>query len=119
MNFEKKKTHFREGRNNAKSNGSRIVAVGTTALRTLESSSLDGGVILPSSKFTDLFVMPGYKFKIVDLLLTNFHLPRSSLMVLISAFAGNEIIKKSYQYAIDNNYRFYSYGDACLIERKK
>jgi len=105
--------------NNAKSNGSRIVAVGTTALRTLESSSLDGGVILPSSKFTDLFVMPGYKFKIVDLLLTNFHLPRSSLMVLISAFAGIEIIKKSYQYAIDNNYRFYSYGDACLIERKK
>ena len=103
--------------NDAKLSGRRIIAVGTTALRALEASSYDKGIVLPSSKFTNLFIIPGHKFNVVDLLLTNFHLPRSSLMVLIAAFAGIKTIKKSYQHAINNNYRFYSYGDACLIEK--
>ena len=102
---------------NAKASGKRIIAVGTTTLRALESASQKDGRVSSVSKYTNLFIMPGYKFNIVDLLITNFHLPKSTLMILISAFAGLDKIKKSYQYAIDNNYRFYSYGDACLIER--
>ena len=89
---------------------SRIVAVGTTSLRALESydSKMKDG-------YTDLFIYPGYKFKLVDCLLTNFHLPRTTLFILACAFAGNKLIKKAYQEAIDKKYRFYSYGDAMLI----
>ena len=104
--------------NEIKRNQGRIVAVGTTALRVLESASNEIGHIQPYSDFTDIFITPGYKFKFTDLLLTNFHLPKSTLFMLVSAFAGLENMKQAYKYAIDNNYRFYSYGDACLLSRE-
>jgi len=88
----------------------RIIAVGTTACRTLETYAAGN-----KAGYTDLFVYPGYKFKLVNCLLTNFHLPRTTLFMLVSAFAGEKLIKKAYQEAIDNKYRFYSYGDAMLI----
>jgi len=94
----------------ARSEIKRTIAVGTTSLRALETYST--GV---SEGFTELFIYPGYKFNIVDCLLTNFHLPRTTLYMLVSAFAGGGLIKKAYQEAIDNKYRFYSYGDAMLI----
>ena len=90
--------------------GGRIVAVGTTSLRLLESSKLE-----PFSGTTEIFITPGYKFSVADLLITNFHLPRSTLFMLVSAFAGLERIKAAYAHAIHNNYRFYSYGDCCLL----
>lgn len=104
--------------NEIKRNQGRIVAVGTTALRVLESASNEIGHIQPYKDFTDIFITPGYKFKFTDLLLTNFHLPKSTLFMLVSAFAGLENMKLAYKYAIDNNYRFYSYGDACLLSRE-
>lgn len=104
--------------NEIKRNQGRIVAVGTTVLRVLESASNEIGHIQPYSDFTDIFITPGYKFKFTDLLLTNFHLPKSTLFMLVSAFAGLENMKQAYKYAIDNNYRFYSYGDACLLSRE-
>jgi len=100
--------------NNAKNNGKKIVAIGTTSLRTLESAIFNGKVV-PGKGKTSLFIYPGYKFKIVDSLFTNFHTPDSTLIVLVSAFAGISAIKEAYKEAIDKKYRFFSYGDAMLI----
>ncbi len=97
--------------------GHRVVAVGTTSLRLLESAADEGGRVRPFAAETAIFITPGYRFKIVDLLLTNFHLPRSTLFMLVAAFAGLEKMKKAYQTAIARGYRFYSYGDACLLEK--
>lgn len=99
-----------------RSEGGRIVAVGTTTVRTLETAAAVGhGGLVPWSGETDIFLRPGHQFKAVDALLTNFHLPRSSLMVLVSAFASRELIMEAYQKAIEEQYRFYSYGDCMLI----
>lgn len=95
--------------------GRRIIAVGTTTTRALESLEVDGGVIRPMSSQTDLFIKPGHEFRIVSGLITNFHLPRSSLLVLVSAFAGREQTLAAYRHAVAQRYRFYSYGDAMLI----
>src|SRR5690606_7810994 len=103
--------------NAAKAAGGRIVAVGTTALRTLESAADEHGILHPVRKETDIFITPGYRFRAVDILLTNFHLPRSTLFMLVSAFSGLERMRAAYAYAIENAYRFYSYGDACLLFR--
>jgi S-adenosylmethionine:tRNA ribosyltransferase-isomerase len=101
----------------ARAAGGRIVAVGTTVLRTLESVADPQGLVRPAVGETRLFITPGYRFKAADLLLTNFHLPRSTLFMLVAAFAGLERIKAAYAHAIPCGYRFYSYGDACLLER--
>lgn len=97
--------------------GRRVLAVGTTSLRALESAALDGALDGASAGDTDLFITPGFRFRVVDRLLTNFHLPRSSLLMLVAAFAGLENIRKAYAHAIAARYRFFSYGDAMLIER--
>jgi S-adenosylmethionine:tRNA ribosyltransferase-isomerase len=97
--------------------GGRIVAGGTTALRLLETAAADDGSIRPFAGETDIFITPGYRFKAVDVLLTNFHLPRSTLFMLVSAFSGLDTMRAAYVYAIQNGYRFYSYGDACLLRR--
>jgi S-adenosylmethionine:tRNA ribosyltransferase-isomerase len=101
----------------ARREGGRIVAVGTTSLRLLESAASDAGEVRPFAGETCLFILPGYPFRIVDMLLTNFHLPRSTLLMLVAALAGLDRIKSAYTHAIASGYRFYSYGDACLIER--
>jgi S-adenosylmethionine:tRNA ribosyltransferase-isomerase len=101
--------------NTARAGGGRIVAVGTTALRLLESAADPAGAVQPFAGETRLFILPGYRFKAVDLLLTNFHLPRSTLLMLVAAFTGLERIKAAYAHAIAAGYRFYSYGDACLL----
>lgn len=103
--------------NEAKKNGKRIIAVGTTSLRVLESVADENGELKPTSDNTQIFIYPSYKFKIVDILMTNFHLPKSTLFMLICAFIGLENAVKLYDFAIKNNYRFYSYGDACLLFR--
>ncbi|MBO0662935.1 tRNA preQ1(34) S-adenosylmethionine ribosyltransferase-isomerase QueA [Jiella sp. MQZ9-1] len=103
--------------NAARQNGGRIVAVGTTSLRLLESAAEEDGKIRPFAGATDIFITPGYRFKAVDRLLTNFHLPRSTLFMLVSAFAGLDAMRAAYAHAIDTGYRFYSYGDACLLDR--
>lgn len=95
--------------------GKRVIAVGTTAMRSLESASMETGEIQEYHDDTDIFIYPGYKFKTVDAMVTNFHLPESTLIMLISAFAGLEHVKKAYQHAIDERYRFFSYGDAMFI----
>ena len=100
----------------AKSNGGRVIAVGTTVVRALESLMQDNG-IEPMSGLTDIFIVPGFDFQLVDAMVTNFHLPESSLIMLVSAFAGKERILKSYQHAVDNGYRFYSYGDSMFLEK--
>ena len=100
--------------NAAKEEGNKIVAVGTTSVRALETAA-SGANITPYAGDTDIFIYPGYKFKLVDALITNFHLPKSTLLMLVSAFAGRELILKAYREAIKRNYRFYSYGDAMLI----
>jgi S-adenosylmethionine:tRNA ribosyltransferase-isomerase len=102
--------------NAARAAGRRIVAAGTTALRLIESAADENGRIAPFAGETRLFITPGYRFKAVDLLFTNFHLPRSTLFMLVAAFAGLERMKKAYAHAIEARYRFFSYGDACLIE---
>ena len=104
--------------NQAKQQGRRVIPVGTTALRLLESAAVDTGVVHPFCKETDIFIVPGYHFKIADALITNFHLSGSTLFMLVCAFAGIEEMKAAYQYAIENKFRFFSYGDACFIERK-
>ncbi len=96
----------------------RVIAVGTTSLRLLESAADEQGVLHPFCDETDIFITPGYRFKCVDCLMTNFHLPKSTLFMLVSAFAGLERVQSAYQHAIDNHYRFYSYGDACFLERQ-
>ena len=103
--------------NEARRNGGRIIAVGTTALRTLESAADANGIIHPFADETDIFITPGYAFKAVDVLLTNFHLPRSTLFMLVAAFSGLETMRAAYAEAIAKKYRFYSYGDACLLFR--
>ena len=97
--------------------GGRIIAVGTTSLRLLESAAPESGDIEPWSGETDIFITPGYRFRAVDRLMTNFHLPKSTLFMLVSAFAGLGRMKAAYGHAIAEGYRFYSYGDACLIDR--
>jgi S-adenosylmethionine:tRNA ribosyltransferase-isomerase len=104
--------------NAARAAGGRIVAVGTTSLRLLESAAADDGTIQPFSGETSIFITPGYRFRAVDILLTNFHLPRSTLFMLVSAFSGLETMKHAYAHAIAGGYRFYSYGDATLLFRK-
>ncbi len=99
----------------AKARGNRVVAVGTTAVRALESAFLNGAPAEGFSGWTDLFIRPPFDFKAVDALLTNFHLPRSTLLVLVSAFAGRELVLRAYAHAIEQRFRFYSYGDAMLI----
>ena len=101
--------------NNAKEKGKKVVAVGTTVLRALESCALYG----KSGGETAIYIMPGFEFRVVDRLLTNFHLPKSTLLMLVSAFAGMEDIRQAYRHAIEKKYRFFSYGDAMLLERKK
>jgi S-adenosylmethionine:tRNA ribosyltransferase-isomerase len=103
--------------NAARRNGNSILAVGTTSLRTLETAARDDGSIEPFSGETDIFVTPGHAFRSADMLLTNFHLPRSTLFMLVSAFSGLETMKRAYAEAIRARYRFYSYGDACLLMR--
>ena len=98
--------------------GGHIVCVGTTSLRTLESATNPDGVIHPFEDDTDIFITPGYRFRAADMLLTNFHLPRSTLFMLVSALMGLEVMKKAYAEAIAQGYRFYSYGDACLLRPK-
>ncbi len=105
--------------NAAKAKGGRIVAVGTTSLRLLESAAAEDGTIQPFSGETAIFITPGYRFRAVDILLTNFHLPRSTLFMLVSAFSGLDTMKKAYAHAIAGGYWFYSYGDACLLFRDK
>jgi len=104
-----------EALNAARAKGGRIVAVGSTALRLLESAAGADGVLRPFSGETSIFITPGYRFRAVDLMLTNFHLPRSTLFMLVSAFSGLDTMKRAYAHAIANRYRFYSYGDACLL----
>jgi S-adenosylmethionine:tRNA ribosyltransferase-isomerase len=91
------------------------VAVGTTALRLLESAADQAGRIRAFAGQTSLFIVPGYRFRAVDVLLTNFHLPRSTLFMLVTAFSGLDRMKRAYGHAIEAGYRFYSYGDACLL----
>lgn len=100
--------------NRARQSGKRIVAVGTTTVRTLETVAQDGNIV-PGSGWTDIFIYPGYQFKAVDVLLTNFHLPKSTLLMLVSAFAGVDNVRQAYNSAVKNRYRFFSFGDAMLI----
>ena len=99
----------------AKARGGRVVAIGTTSLRLLESATAETGEVMPFAGETRLFILPGYRFKAIDLLLTNFHLPRSTLFMLVAALAGLDRMKAAYAHAIAERYRFFSYGDACLI----
>ena len=101
--------------NQAKEDGKRVVAVGTTSVRVLETSSDQSGRVLPGNGDTDIFIYPGYQFKVVDALVTNFHLPESTLIMLVSAFAGKDRIMQAYHEAIKEEYRFFSFGDAMLI----
>ena len=105
--------------NAAHAKGGRIVAVGSTALRTIESAATDNGTIKPFAGGTALFITPGYRFKAVDAMMTNFHLPRSTLFMLVSAFCGLDTMKHAYAHAIAEGYRFYSYGDASLLFRAR
>jgi S-adenosylmethionine:tRNA ribosyltransferase-isomerase len=103
--------------NAARESGGRIAAVGSTALRLIESAADANGTVRPFSGQTELFVTPGYRFRAVDMLMTNFHLPRSTLFMLVAAFSGLETMRRAYAHAIRAGYRFYSYGDACLLFR--
>jgi S-adenosylmethionine:tRNA ribosyltransferase-isomerase len=101
-----------------KAAGGRVIAVGTTSMRTLEAAS-SSGTLLAQQAETQIFIKPGYEFKTVDRLITNFHLPKSTLMMLVAAFAGRENMVNAYRHAVENRYRFFSYGDAMLIEKKQ
>src|SRR6201994_343332 len=103
--------------NAARAKGGRIVAVGTTSMRLLESAATEDGTIKPFAGDTAIFITPGYRFRAVDILMTNFHLPRSTLFMLVAAFAGLDVMKRAYAHAIAQSYRFYSYGDASLLFR--
>ncbi len=103
--------------NRAKARGGRIIAVGTTSIRLLESAATPEGQLQPFSGDTSIFITPGYRFRIVDRLMTNFHLPKSTLFMLVSAFAGQALMRQAYEHAIAEGYRFYSYGDSSLLER--
>lgn len=102
--------------NEARKNGGRIISVGTTSTRTLETVTDEEGVVHPQSGWTQIFIYPGYNFKAIDGLITNFHLPESTLLMLVSALAGRENILKAYKHAVDERYRFFSFGDAMFIE---
>ncbi len=104
--------------NTARHQGRRIVTIGTTSLRLLESAADENGIVHPFAGETSIFITPGYRFKAVDVMFTNFHLSESTLFMLVCAFAGIETMKMAYQYAIAQKYRFFSYGDACLIEKQ-
>ncbi|MBN8462156.1 MAG: tRNA preQ1(34) S-adenosylmethionine ribosyltransferase-isomerase QueA [Dechloromonas sp.] len=97
--------------------GGRVVAVGTTSLRALESAGNDDGTVRPGAAETDIFIAAGYRFRVVDRLITNFHLPKSTLLMLVSAFAGHDAIRAAYAHAVAGRYRFFSYGDAMLLEK--
>ena len=101
--------------NTAKANGKRVIAVGTTSCRTIESAAKEDGTIAPVSGWTDIFIYPGYQFKVLDCLITNFHLPESTLVMLVSALAGREHVLNAYEEAIKERYRFFSFGDALFI----
>jgi len=103
------------GLNQARQSGGRLIAVGTTSLRLLESAADESGTIHPFEGDTEIFITPGYRFKAIDGLITNFHLPKSTLFMLVSALMGLELMKEAYAHAIENGYRFYSYGDASLL----
>jgi S-adenosylmethionine:tRNA ribosyltransferase-isomerase len=103
--------------NGARRAGGRIVAVGSTSLRLLESAATEDGTLRPFAGDTSIFITPGYKFRVPDLMLTNFHLPRSTLFMLVAAFSGLDTMRAAYAHAIEQGYRFYSYGDACLLSR--
>ncbi|MRG55272.1 tRNA preQ1(34) S-adenosylmethionine ribosyltransferase-isomerase QueA [Phyllobacterium sp. SYP-B3895] len=105
--------------NAVRARGGRIVSVGTTSLRLLESATGEDGIVRAWSGATDIFITPGYRFRAVDMLMTNFHLPRSTLFMLVSAFSGMDRMRAAYEYAIENHYRFYSYGDASLLWRSE
>jgi S-adenosylmethionine:tRNA ribosyltransferase-isomerase len=100
---------------NVKARGNKVIALGTTSLRVLETASI-GGTLKPFTGDTDLFITPGFKFNATDALITNFHLPKSTLIMLASALAGRERLLDAYEHAKNENYRFFSYGDACLID---
>ncbi|HSH36424.1 tRNA preQ1(34) S-adenosylmethionine ribosyltransferase-isomerase QueA [Schnuerera sp.] len=102
--------------NKAKEGGRKVVAVGTTTTRTLETIANSEGQVFSQKGWTDIFIYPGYEFKIIDGLITNFHLPESTLLMLVSALAGKEVIMKAYRHAIENRYRFFSFGDAMFIK---
>lgn len=101
--------------NEAKKNGGRIVCVGTTSCRTIESATDESGILKPGSADTEIFIYPGYQFRIMDVLITNFHLPESTLLMLVSALAGKETVMKAYEEAVKERYRFFSFGDAMII----
>jgi S-adenosylmethionine:tRNA ribosyltransferase-isomerase len=101
--------------NQSRAAGRRVVCVGTTTARALESSATESGQVIAATGIANLTILPGYKFRVIDRLMTNFHLPRSSLLLLVSAFAGRELILKAYRHAVGERYRFYSYGDCMLI----
>jgi S-adenosylmethionine:tRNA ribosyltransferase-isomerase len=107
--------HTAERLNFIRSSGGRLIAVGTTSLRLLESAANGDGMIQPFEGDTSIFITPGYRFKAVDGLVTNFHLPRSTLFMLVSALMGLDVMKRAYAHAIDQGYRFYSYGDSSLL----
>ena len=102
-----------------KSRGGRVIAVGTTSIRTLEAAALDKNSVAVGSGSTKIFIYPSYKFKIVDALITNFHLPKSTLIMLVSAFAGRNFILRAYREAVEKRYRFFSFGDAMFITRRE
>jgi S-adenosylmethionine:tRNA ribosyltransferase-isomerase len=102
----------------ARARGGRVVAVGTTTLRALESAAAAGPLRAQAAE-TRLFIVPGFRFRIVDRLVTNFHLPKSTLLMLVSAFSGTDLIRRAYAHAVANRYRFFSYGDAMLLDRKQ
>jgi S-adenosylmethionine:tRNA ribosyltransferase-isomerase len=104
-----------EAIDDARKSGGRIVAVGTTTTRALESAAAQDARVTPRAGTTDLFIRPGYRFRAVDALLTNFHLPKSSLLMLVAAFAGQDLVLRAYRDAIRSGFHFYSYGDAMLI----
>ena len=101
--------------NDTKKNGGRVISVGTTSCRTLESAAGEDGIVKAGSGWTEIFIYPGYKFKAIDGLITNFHLPESTLLMLVSALAGKEHIMAAYEEAVKERYRFFSFGDAMLI----
>jgi len=101
--------------NRTRERNGRVVAVGTTTVRTLESVVSRHGRLVEDSGSTDIFIYPPYKFGVIDSLITNFHLPKSTLLMLVSAFAGRELIMEAYREAVEKRYRFFSFGDACLI----
>ena len=108
-----------EAINRAKKEGRRVVAVGTTSLRAIESAAEDDGRVVAGTMDTRLFIAPGYRFKVIDAMVTNFHLPKSTLVMLVAAMVGKDRILQAYKHAVESHYRFFSYGDACFLERTK